>query len=226
MSLLGIIGGMGVHATAYFYEMLVQFQHVNTEQEYMDMLIFSKSSTPDRTAFITGQSCENPLMALKQSARVLADAGVSCIAMPCITAHFFYVDLAKSVDVHIINMMEETARYAAAKGYTKIGLLATDGTLHGGLFHKVFAKYGIVVITPSKESQAALMDIIYGIKRGNSDGYIKLEDISNELYKNGAEAVVLGCTELSLLVKGRAHNYIDALAVLAKASLRFASMNK
>jgi len=210
---------MGVHATAYFYELLTKLQHVNTEQEYINMLIYSKSSIPDRTAFITGQSCENPLIALRQSACVLVDAGASLIAMPCITAHFFYKDLAKAIDVPIINMMEETARYAVAKGYSKVGLLATDGTLHGGLFNKVFTKYGIDVITPPHNSQAKVMDIIYEVKRGDTTGDKKLNDIAAEQYKDGAEAVVLGCTELSLLMKDRTHSYIDALEVLAKVTL-------
>jgi len=218
-NLLGVIGGMGVHATAYFYEMLMAMQHVNAEQEYLDVLIYSRPSIPDRTAFITGQSSESPIDMLKDSALTLARAGAGMIVMPCITAHYFYDDLAGVVDVPVINMMEEAAQYMAAAGYFKIGLLATDGTLRGGHFNRVLSKWDIEVVTPTPHSQAALMDIIYKIKRGDNVCHDKLEPIADELYKNGAKTVVLGCTELSMLQKGRKHYYIDTMTVLAQAAL-------
>ena len=219
MSTLGIIGGMGVQATGRFYEMLTKLQTVAREQEYLDVLLYSKPSIPDRTAFITGQSAVSPLKSLLDAAEVLEKAGVDCIAMPCVTAHYFYQALAESVNVPFLNMPEETARHAAGCGYSKVGLLATDGTVQGRFFHEVFAAHAIEVIVPEAAGQAAIMDLIYAVKRGVRDDIeADLEAASASLREKGAQTVVLGCTELSLKTWGE--GYADALEILARRALK------
>jgi len=218
MKTLGVIGGMGVQATARFYTMLTAMQTVETEQEYIDVIIYSKSSIPDRSAFITGKSNINPLGSLLNAAKTLAEAGAGCIVMPCVSAHYFYKDLAGAVYVPVINMMDETARYVQQNGYSKIGLLATDGTLYGKLFHNTFAKQGIDVVLP--ETQEFLNKIIYQLKRGEIPQNT-LDDLSASLYDLGAEAIILGCTELGLLQRSNNYLYIEAMEVLARAAIDF-----
>ena len=218
MSILGIIGGMGVKATGRFYEMLTDLQTVTCEQDYLDIFMLSKPSTPDRTAFITGKSQKNPLDSLLESAKILEKAGVDCIALPCVTVHYFYEPLAQKMETPILNMLEETAGYTASQGYDRIGLLATDGTLNGQLFHKAFKSRNIEVVLPSSEEQTVLMDLIYAIKRGN-DVDLRLHTIAKRLFEQGAQAVVLGCTEL-YLKKSHDRECIDALEILARAALK------
>jgi len=218
MRTLGIIGGMGVQATARFYTMLANMQTVRAEQEYLDVLMYSMSSIPDRTAFITGESDESPLGALQHAAKVLVEAGVSCIVMPCISAHFFYEDLVQGVPVPFINMMDETARFVQGCGYSKVGLLATDGTLHGQFFHKALAMRGIDVVVPEVEAQAVLSELIYKLKCGEIPANA-LDELSTGLHNMGAEAIILGCTELGLLEKSTKYVYIESMEVLARAAL-------
>jgi len=221
---LGVLGGMGVQATARFYELLTAMQNVKLEQEYLDVLIYSKSSIPDRTAFITGESQVSPLDALISAAVTLENAGVSLIAMPCVTAHFFYNELAPVVGVPFLDMLEETARYVQESGYTKIGLLATDGTLSCGLFPAVLEKKGIQTITPTEALQGRVGDAIRMIKRGDMPPE-PLSLYAEDLYTRGAEAIVLGCTELGLLPRGGEYVYIEALEVLAGACLAYVHAN-
>ena len=211
---------MGTQATACFYEMLHSLQNVGTEQGYLDILLYSKPSIPDRTAYITGQSSDSPLVPLIQAAQTLESGGASCIAIPCATSHFFYDDISQAVNVPIINMLDETVRCAAEQGARKICLLATDGTLKSGIFHKAFEKHGIAVIAPPEDAQANLMDMIYDIKLGIAAESEKLDSIVYELLRNGVDAVVLGCTELCITTK-RTSNAINTLEVLANASLSF-----
>jgi len=218
MSAIGVIGGMGVHTTARFYTMLTDMQAVKTEQEYMDVLIYSKPSIPDRTAFIIGKSDESPLEPLLAAAKTLESAGVCGIVMPCVTAHFFYEELARAVRVPFINMMDETARYVRACGYGKVGLLATDGTLQGGLFNEAFALQGIDVVLPDARVQGRVGDIIYQIKRGEMPANV-LDGLSAGLRERGAEAIVLGCTELGMLTRCSGYVYIEAMEVLARGAL-------
>ena len=216
--LLGVLGGMGVQATTHFCNMITDLQNVEVEQEYLDMLVYSKPSIPNRTAYILGQSDTNPLHPILQAAHTLEKAGASHIAMPCVTAHFFYKDLAAAINIPFLNMLDETARFVASRNHKKIGLLATSGTLQGKFFHHGFDAVGISVVQPCDEEQKALMDIIYDLKSGKATLPGVLEGIASNLHKNGAEAIVLGCTELSLLSKGHG-DYIDTMMVLAKAAL-------
>jgi len=214
---------MGTQATACFYEMLHSLQSVAAEQEYIDVLLYSMPSIPDRTAYITGQSSESPLGSLTHAAQILESSGVSCIALPCATSHFFYSELAASVNIPILNMLDETAYYAEEQGFKKVCLLATDGTLRGGFFQAAFKKRGIEVITPAEGIQADIMDMIYEIKRGEAVSPDALSAIISKARDDGAETVVLGCTELCVIADS-AKIYCDSintLQVLAEASIAF-----
>jgi len=220
---LGILGGMGVQATARFYELLTAMQNVKSEQEYLDVLIYSKSSIPDRTGFITGESNVSPLDALISAAVTLENAGVNLIAMPCVTAHFFYKEIASAVAVPFIDMVEETARYVNKCGHKKIGLLATEGTLRNGMLVTALEAWGVEVVTPAADVQARVGDAIGRVKRGDMDMPVDvLDGFAKELCGRGAEAVVLGCTELGLMPRGSEYVYIEALEVLACSVLAYA----
>jgi len=215
---LGVLGGMGTQATAYCYEMLHAMQAVDTEQRFLDVIVYSKPSTPDRTAFITGKSDESPLNALIHSAKTLEAAGVSCIAMPCITSHFFYNELAKAISIPILNIPDETAVLIAESGCGKIGLLATDGTISGRFFHKALENAGVDVVVPPDNVQRSLMGVIYDVKRGLHVPPEVIGAIIDGLRSNGAQSVVLGCTELCLLTKDR-YDTVDTMEVLVRAAL-------
>jgi aspartate racemase len=217
--LLGVIGGMGIQATARFYELLHKKQSIESEQELFDVLVYSVPTTPDRTAYITGQSPISPLDSLLHAARILENSNVSLLALLCITAHYFYNDLVKNVNVPLLSIPEQTAQSVALRGIRSVGILATDGTLECGVLHSPLEKAGINIVVPSKASQSALMTIIYSIKRGAILQAETLDTIADELRRNGAETIVLGCTELCI---GKIENpgYINTLDVLAEAALR------
>ena len=219
--LLGVLGGMGTQATACFYSILHDMQNVTAEQEYLDVLIYSMPSIPDRTAFITGQSIDSPLGPLLHAAKALETAGASLLAMLCVTAHYFYDDLSGAVGIPFLSIPEETARLAHGHGIGKIGMLATDGALKGKVFQSALEKYGIEMLVPPEDSRAGLMKMIYEIKRGADVSPEFLDKVVRRLRKNGAEAVILGCTELCIIAKG-SPGVINTLEVLAGASLRAA----
>ena len=217
--LLGVIGGIGTQATACFYEKLHGMQSVAAEQEYLDVLLYSMPSMPDRTAFITGQSSVSPLGSLLHAARTLESAGASALAMACITSHYFYDDLARAVDVPFLSLPQESALFAQERGFGKVGLLATDGTIRGRVLHNAFEERGIDVVLPLDGYQADLMTLIYDVKRGAAVASEMLTDMVAGLRGNGADAVVLGCTELCV-VAAESPDVINTLDVLAMAALR------
>jgi len=220
MAAIGVLGGMGAMATAAFYTMLTNAQPVKTEQEYLDIIIYSKTSIPDRTAFILGHSDNDPSSALIDAATTLEQAGAGFIAIACVTAHYFYDAVANAISIPVINMLEEIAWHIEAQGLKNVGLLATDGTIQSRILHNVLEPKGINIVTPDPTQQKMLMKQIYSIKQGKhiaSEGFAKQEQA---LFDKGAEAVILGCTELSLINSEDDKKRIDVLAVLVNAVLR------
>jgi len=217
--LLGIIGGMGAQATACFYEKLHKLQNVSCEQDYLNILLYSIPSVPDRTAFITGQSSESPLDALISAARLLESAGVSCIAIPCVTSHYFYNDISNAVDVPVINLPDEIADSAIERNVRSACILATDGTIKSKILHSAFEKRAIIVSNPADNVQSNLMELIYDIKCGAEISSETLDQITKQALEDGADVVLHSCTELCIYAK-ESLRVINALDVLAEAAIK------
>ena len=219
---LGILGGLGPMATAYFYEMLTAHTQAASDADHIDMVISSRATTPDRTAFIVGRSDNDPRPAMCEDAKRLEQWGCDLIAIPCNTAHYFYDSIQCSVNIPVLNIMRETASHLHRTGIRCAGLLATDGTVQSRTYEKYLSEAGIECVTPNPEDQEQLMHLIYGqIKNGQSADFDIFLKISDGLREKGAEALILGCTELSLI--GKEHTlpsfYVDSMEVLAKSTI-------
>jgi aspartate racemase len=149
--------------------------------------------------------------------------GADLLLIPCNTAHYFYDKICTMVHVPVLNMLEETAREVKSQNITCVGLLATDGTIQSGVYDRVFKKYGVNVLHPSSSGQKNVMDLIYkGVKAGNkninTNGFY---DTLEELKQNGAQTLILGCTELPIAFEMYNIQYknIDPTAVLARRAV-------
>lgn len=216
--LLGILGGLGPASSVYFYDLITRHTCVSGDADHLDIILSSDASTPDRTAYILGKCNESPMTHMLANSRKLIDYGADYIAIPCNTAHYFYDELSRNVSKPVINIIVETIEYLSATGHKKIGLLATDGTVKSGAYVHVSDQYGIECIYPDDDSQSGVMDIIYSqIKAGKSPDKALFSDISERLFANGADVIVLGCTELSLLKNYMPldDRFVDSLEVLA-----------
>lgn len=222
MKHLGVIGGLGPMATAYFLELVVKMTDAKTDQEHLSITILNRPTIPDRTAYILGKSSESPLPAIIGYAQELQALGASCIAIPCITSHHFYDEFSRAVDIPIINVVNETAAYLKARGIQKAGIMATTGTISTNLFQNALQKEGISFAIPSDEGQQKVMHLIYdNVKAGLPVEIALFEDVSRELREVGCECIILGCTELSLIKRDYpiGQGYLDALEVLAVCSV-------
>lgn len=220
---LGVIGGLGPMATAYFMELVTEMTNATTDQEHIEMIIYSKPQIPDRTSYILGKSNDNPLEAINEVAHKLESYGADVIAIPCITAHCFHEKLCENISTRILNAVDETCEELVNLGVSKAGIMATSGTMSCGLFQNALKMAGIEVVEPDEMIQSLVMDIIYNdIKAGKEPNKENFEIIRAYFKKNGAQAVILGCTELSLLKWSDLNldGFVDAMSVLAKASIR------
>ncbi|HSQ88077.1 aspartate/glutamate racemase family protein [Romboutsia sp.] len=220
---VGVIGGLGPMATVYFYDMIVRLTDAKSDQEHIDMIITNRATTPDRTNYIIGKSPNSPVEVLIKDAKKLEQYGTDFLVITCNTAHYFYGQIAGSVNIPVINIIEETVKYAKQKGHKKLGILATTGNIQTKLYQNMCEKYDIDYLVLDNEKQDHIMDIIYkDIKSGKSADMDKFNSVIKHLKENNCDGAILGCTELSILKNDNDLDnefYIDSLEVLARKTI-------
>ncbi len=214
---LGVLGGLGPMSSVYFYEMLTSHTNAECDQEHINILLSSRADTPDRTDFILGRSDKNPLPVMTSEVDKLVTAGADIIAIPCNTAHYFYDGVAKNANAPILNIIEETVSFCKHLGLSKVGVLATEGTVLSGSYRAELERNGIEYMTCEAEDQKTVSDIIYGsVKQGKEPDLDEFLRVADWLSAHGCERIILGCTELSLIKRNcrLGARFIDSLEVL------------
>ncbi len=221
---LGVLGGMGPQASAFFYNNIIKHTKAEKDQDHLDMVIINHASMPDRTNSILRNDTEEIRSLLIKDIKDLESMGCSEIAITCNTSHYFLEDLQKAADGHIINMISEAVRYALEKekNAKKLGIIGTDGTLSMGLYKKACRDYGVEAIYPSKENQKKVMSIIYDdIKAGGTGDQMIFMEILDQLKAEGCDVIILACTEISAYKEyhGVPDICVDAMDVLVREAI-------
>ena len=216
--MIGILGGMGTQAGLDFCNKLAMLNRGKIDQEYPLFILYNKSNIPGRPESIGVQARKfsdlprnaknnskynKVLKSLLEGCRSLEKSGCKFIVIPCNTAHYWYDDLKKKIKIPIINMPKEVFLHTKkiCKKNSKIGLLATEGTLQTKIYEKLF-KNKYKLITPQHDLQIKSVNkTIKHVKMGN----IKLAEKSikpaiNYLIKNNCKKIILGCTELPIAI--------------------------
>lgn len=222
MKTVGILGGMGPEATARFFYRLVRLTPAERDQDHLPVLIYNLPQIPDRTEAVLGTG-ESPLPALSKAASVLTAGGADFISIPCNTAHFFYDALQASTSVPILHLIH-CVRDRLAQAHPqvrKVGLLATKGTIAARLYPDAFADARVEVIVPPEWAVNDLHAAIHRIKQGTPDARF-VQTLLDDLVEQGCEAVILGCTELSLIASelNRAVPILDSIEILAQETVQ------
>ncbi len=200
--LIGIIGGMGPMASVLLQKIMIDLTPAARDQDHLPVICFSNPQIPDRTISLAKNNGMTFVAAVRDTARVLVQAGATVLVLPCNTAHSRLEEIQQEISVPIVNMVSVTV-FGIIKKYPAVrtvGLLATDGTLHERVYERAASACNLSTIIPNKREQKQIMRIIYSIKaRGVTPICIRdLKRVINGLIKRGAEAIILGCTELSL----------------------------
>ena len=223
---VGVIGGVGPMATVYYMQRVIEMTKAGCDQEHINMLVFNDCDIPDRTAFITEKSPDNPLPVMVEDAKRLEAAGCEFVVIPCNTAHYFYDELEQAVEIPVVNIVEETIRYAKARvqDLSCVGIMATTGTIVTGTYQKYAERAGLSFAVPDENEQNLLMQIIYdGVKAGKPVPRADFDRVAYHLRAKGAQCLILGCTELSVLKRDLPINdpdVLDSIDVLASETVR------
>ena len=222
MRTIGVLGGMGPAATAYFFQQLVDRVAAARDQSHPPCLLYNATQVPDRTAHLTADGSD-PTSALQAASRVLERGGADFIAIPCNSAHAYLAAIRDAVAIEVLDMIDLTAARAASvlPSGGIAGLLAASGTINLGLYDRALEARGLRALRPRPQTQNTVMTAIRAVKEGESGGRELLEPAIDELVAGGAELVILGCTELPIVVDVDAASVpiLDATAVLLMESL-------
>ncbi|MCQ8874024.1 MULTISPECIES: amino acid racemase [unclassified Mesorhizobium] len=222
---LGIIGGLGPLASADFYFKLTRMTQALRDNEHVPAVILSVPQLPDRTeAILAGH--DGPLAPLKAAVATLNALGVARIAMPCNTAHHWYSQLAansRAEIIHIGDAVVTQTRRSLDQG--RVAVLATQGTLVSGFYQDRMSAAGFELCLPANtEFQACVDSAISLVKAGSiADAAVETERALDIAQAAGADAALLGCTELSVVAASlndiNGLVVIDSNAALARACL-------
>ena len=225
MKTIGIMGGMGPMATVDLMKKIILATPASKDQEHIPMLVDNNSQIPDRTKAIMGQGA-SPAPEMVKTAKRLMMAGADFIIIACNTAHYFLPEILPQISIPVLSIIDVTTNSALEKGFKSVGLLATTGTVSTGLYQKKLEASGIQCITPPTDKQHLIDDMIYQGVKANNENYDThaVEELLAEMQSTGAEAFILGCTEVPVAVSmyKLQGEFIDATDELAKAAIKFA----
>lgn len=200
---IGIIGGMGPAATVEFMRRIVAATPAEDDVDHLHVIADNNPKIPSRLKAILEGTGESPVPVLREMAQRLVAAGADFLSIPCNTAHYYLPDIADAVDVPVVDVIAETLDLLAQRSppIRRVGLLASPALRKVGLLDRRFAEGGVNILHPSAEGEATLERIIRAIKAGGATAadMTAYTDVARSLEAAGAEALLVACTELSLL---------------------------
>ncbi len=216
--MIGILGGMGTQAGLDFCNKLAVLNRGKIDQEYPLFLLYNKSNIPGRPESIGSQTknllnkstnknskrkYDRVLKSLLKGCRLLEKNKCKFIVIPCNTAHYWYEDLKKKIKIPIINMPKEVFKFTKknCRQNSKVGLLATEGTLKTGVYNKFFDK-DYDLLRPSENIQKKSVNkAIKFVKMGNVRAAEKaIKPAIDYLISMKCKKIILGCTELPIAI--------------------------
>ncbi|OAT44857.1 aspartate racemase [Proteus hauseri ATCC 700826] len=223
--LIGVLGGMGPAATADLFNKFIAFTKANCDQEHIPLIISSIPNIPDRTQALMHDG-NSPLPLMQNYLHLLERAGAECIVIPCNTAHYWFSQLKESCHVELLSIIDSTMQEVVNSKKKNIGLLATNATVYMGLYQQKIEELGLNCLTPNKEEQQKVMKSIYLLKSGEIEKAENLmKEIADQLFKQGAEVIVLGCTEVPVILNKEIDKYkdkyIDSTSALVHAGINW-----
>ncbi|MCE5242700.1 MAG: amino acid racemase [Desulfobacteraceae bacterium] len=225
---VGILGGMGPEATIDLMTRIVKATPAVDDIDHIHVVVDNDPKVPSRIRALIERTGESPLPHLQRMALKLAHWGVDFLAIPCNTAHYYHEGIQRVVNIPVLNMVDLTVEAMVARnpGLKTVGILASIAVLDLKLYEKRFSENSIELLRPSDDFQAGVMGAIRKIKTGHygAETVSVVQSAADHLVKRGAGALLIACTELSVI--GRAIETpvpcYDSAQVLAEAIVRTA----
>lgn len=217
MKPVGILGGMGPEATILLQHRLLAVVDAQDDADHLPLLIDMNPQVPSRIAHLIERTGPDPSPVLAEMAQRLQAAGATALAMPCNTAHHYAPVITRAVDIPLLNMVNLSV--GRAEPGARVGVLGSPALRLAGVFDEPMARSGVTALWPS--DMDALLQTIRAIKRHGAtpDAHATLTTAIDDLTRQGADLILIACSEFSLLTPDltRSVPLLDTVDVLAEA---------
>ncbi|MFH8929401.1 aspartate/glutamate racemase family protein [Streptomyces pristinaespiralis] len=203
MRTIGLIGGMSWESSAEYYRLLNELVRDRLGGLHSARCVLHSVDFAEIEQLQTAGEWERAGEILASAARGLEAAGADLLLICTNTMHKVAGQVEAAVRVPLLHLADATAEAVKARGLTRVGLLGTAFTMEQDFYRARLAGHGLEVLTPDAEGRALVHRVIYdelclGVVRDESRA--RYQDVIGELVAAGAEGVVLGCTEIELLI--------------------------
>lgn len=225
MKTVGVIGGMGPAAAIDFQRRVLEATPAADDSEHIHLIVDNNPNIPSRIRALIDGDGEDPTPVLQAMARRLETAGAQVLAMPCNTAHHYLPAIRAAAQVPVLDMiaLAANALAAAPEAPKRIGMLASPAVTIIGLYDGPLRAVGLEPIHAEGEDADHLLAIIRAIKAGARLASVTtdFDTLAGRFKDRGAEALLIACTEFSLLPKPAIGlPVVDALHVLVAETVR------
>jgi len=228
MKKIGILGGLGPESTIEYYRIITSLcREKGMGHNYPVIIIYSVNFQEINNLLVKGNLSEYADK-LAEAIESLKSAGADFALIAANTPHLVFEKIKSKSSIPLISIVEETAKAANKKGIRKVGLLGTKFTMERDFYPAVFSKYGIQIVVPEEKERSYIQEKIMEelvdgvIKEETRRGFIKI--IENLIAKENIEGVILGCTEIPLLISQEMLSIpvLNTTMIHAEAALNYA----
>jgi aspartate racemase len=219
---------MGPEATADFLTRIVRATPARDDCDHIRVLVDNNPKVPSRIARLLEGGGEDPLPVLVAMARGLQAQGADFLTIPCNTAHYYLPDIVRTVDIPVLDMVSlAVAKLTALRPQPRrVGMLALPAVRKVGLYATRLAEAGMTALFPEEADEQRVLRIIRAVKAGAVTDALRAEyaAVASALAERGADALLIACTELSVLGNPDRNGCpaVDALDALVEATVRTA----
>jgi aspartate racemase len=224
---IGILGGMSPESTVAYYEHITRtYTERFGDYGYPEILIYSVSFQ-EYVDWPNQDRWDLVAEGLSQAGQKLVEVGADLVLIATNTMHLVFDEVQASVDAPMLSLLDATADAILDRGLRTVGLLGTRFTMEKGFYQEALARRGISTLVPGDSDREYVHRVIYDelvagqIRDESRDGYVA---IIRKLAEQGAQGIILGCTEIPLLVNeaGAGIPLFDTTEIHAEAALNYA----
>ena len=228
MKKIGLIGGITPESTVLYYQILNRLNANQLGKTHSAELIINSFDFGQISQLVKQGRWDLLDKKMAETATNLENSGASCILICANTMHLCIDAVRKVVGIPVIHIADTTAKEIQKKGIQKVALLGTKYTMEKDFFRDILNEHSIETIIPDAEERDEIHRIIYDelaqgeFKKSSKESYLKIID---SLILNGAEGIILGCTEIPLLINQNDVSLpiFDTTKIHAAAAFKFAT---
>ncbi|PQJ81804.1 aspartate/glutamate racemase family protein [Polaribacter glomeratus] len=231
MKKIGLIGGITPESTILYYRILNQLNATNFGKPHSAEVIINSFDFGDIAKLQKESRWDLLNEMMFKAGENLEAAGADCILICANTMHLCIDSVRRAVNIPVIHIAEATSKKIIEKKLTKVALIGTKYTMEKDFFKVILTSFGIETIIPELEERDVIHSVIYdelSVGKINPPSKEKYLTIIDRLISNGAEGIILGCTEIPLLIEQKDVSVpvFDTTKIHATSAYEFSINNK